>query len=76
MGVFYFESKRQFDQTDRRYLMVYALIFMCFGGLIEILQQNYVEGRYGDWIDFFANSLGILLVITVLSVFRSIQKES
>jgi len=31
------------------------------GGLIELLQEYVFINRYGDWYDFFANSLGAIL---------------
>jgi len=42
----------------------YALVApMTMGGLIEILQENYTNHRRsGDWWDFGANSLGVVLM--------------
>lgn len=37
----------------------YILMFITFGGLIEILQP-YVN-RFGEWLDFLGNILGVIL---------------
>ena len=34
-------------------------LFIIFGGIIEIIQP-YVN-RYGEWLDFFANTTGVIL---------------
>jgi VanZ family protein len=41
----------------------YILLLILFGGFIEIVQP-YVN-RYGEWLDFLANSLGICLGIVL-----------
>tara|TARA_B110000008_G_scaffold170305_1_gene170066 strand:+ start:45 stop:401 length:357 start_codon:yes stop_codon:yes gene_type:complete len=33
-------------------------LFIIFGGVIEIIQP-YVN-RYGEWLDFFANTIGVI----------------
>ena len=33
-------------------------LFIIFGGVIEVIQP-YVN-RYGEWLDFFANTMGVL----------------
>lgn len=40
--------------------MLYPILF---GGLIEIIQAKYCPGRSGDWFDFLADSLGVLVMI-------------
>lgn len=40
-----------------RYVWVLALVFVAYGGLIELLQPY--ANRYGEWLDFAANSGGV-----------------
>jgi len=36
-----------------------ALLYICLGGVIELIQP-YVN-RYGEWLDFIANTAGVLI---------------
>lgn len=38
--------------------VLFIFLFIIFGGFIEIFQP-YVN-RYGEWLDFFANTMGVL----------------
>ena len=37
--------------------VLFISFFILFGGVIEIIQP-YVN-RYGEWLDFFANTIGV-----------------
>ena len=53
-------------------LLFYA--FVCpilYGGLIEILQQNYYPPRSGDWFDFLADTLGSLAALPFAFKYRN-----
>jgi VanZ family protein len=39
------------------YWVLYFCLFIIFGGVIEMIQP-YVN-RYGEWLDFFANTIGV-----------------
>ena len=39
------------------YWVLYFCLFIIFGGVIEMIQP-YVN-RYGEWLDFFANPIGV-----------------
>jgi VanZ family protein len=45
------------EKPKRWVLLVFILII--FGGFIEIIQPYF--NRYGEWLDFFANTLGVIL---------------
>jgi VanZ family protein len=48
---------------------VLVLVFcMIFGGLIEILQHEFVSRRNGDWLDFWANNSGAALSVVLWSL--------
>lgn len=55
-----------------KYWWVLALCFVAYSGLIELLQP-YVN-RYGEWLDLFANSLGVLVGTTVGLCLRNLSK--
>tara|TARA_B100000614_G_scaffold167372_1_gene149100 strand:+ start:1210 stop:1563 length:354 start_codon:yes stop_codon:yes gene_type:complete len=51
-----------------------ALTFMAYGGAIELLQP-YVN-RYGEWLDFAANTFGICIGITAAILIRGINRKA
>ena len=42
-----------------KYTFLYLFTLVLIGGIIEVIQP-YVN-RYGEWLDFFANTLGIFV---------------
>ena len=38
--------------------ILFIFLFIIFGGVIEMIQP-YVN-RYGEWLDFFANTIGVI----------------
>ena len=38
--------------------VLFIFLFIIFGGVIEMIQP-YVN-RYGEWLDFFANTIGVI----------------
>ena len=49
-------------------LMLLLLFFVVFGGAIELIQP-YVN-RYGEWLDFVANTTGVALGAMIGSYLR------
>jgi len=47
-----------------RYPLV-GVLLIAFGGALEIAQGAMHEGRMADWLDFLANSLGVMLGVTL-----------
>lgn len=43
--------------------VIFALLAIAYGGLLEILQAKVFSQRSGDWLDFIANSFGCLMAI-------------
>jgi len=43
-------------------------MFIGYGGILELLQENFIQGRYGSWMDFFANAIGCLIGIGFTSL--------
>ena len=38
--------------------VLFIFLFIIFGGVIEIIQPHV--NRYGEWLDFFANTIGVI----------------
>lgn len=48
-----------------------AIVFLfcaLFGGIIEILQHEFVSRRHGDWLDFWANNSGAAISAVLWSI--------
>ena len=66
--------------TSKRLFIIAFLIPLLMGGLIEIVQATCTHGiRSGDWYDFFANSIGVILAqligILLVKYFSSRNKD-
>ncbi len=46
-----------------RRFAIMALCIVLWGGMIELIQPSV--NRYGEWLDFFANTLGVILVTII-----------
>ena len=46
------------------YFLLGALSLL-YGGLIEIIQDNFIPNRFGDWFDLLADLGGILLSLSL-----------
>ena len=62
-SVIWFEYLRHHNRLDYEKLFFYAFLLpILMSGLLELLQAYCTGGhRNGDWLDFAANSLGVLL---------------
>lgn len=59
----YWEYLKHHHQVNKRQLCIIALLIpLLMGGLIELVQATCTNGnRSGDWYDFIANSIGVVL---------------
>ncbi|TDO98860.1 hypothetical protein DFP79_1273 [Marinomonas balearica] len=57
----------------RRFL-AYAMFMILWGGIIELIQP-YVN-RYGEWLDFFADGVGVVLVLAITLLIKSLKKNT
>lgn len=56
-AIYYIHDRK--GVIDMTKLILGALLLpIIYGGLIEIIQENLIEGRGGDWFDFLADILG------------------
>lgn len=62
-GVIWMEYLIRHYRVDMRRMVVLAIAApIIMSGIIELLQEYCTSGRRsGDWYDFFANALGVLL---------------
>ena len=64
-AVIWWEYLRHYKKEARRpNLRALAFAMLCMillGGLMELLQAYATTTRSGEWLDFFADSLGVLL---------------
>ena len=62
-AVIWWEYLRQHPQPESRRLLLLAFLApVAMGGMVELAQAYCTAGhRSGDWLDFLANSLGVVL---------------
>ena len=53
---------------------VWVLIFIIYGGAIELVQP-YVN-RYGEWLDFAANTLGVCIGVAGAGIINGIKRRA
>jgi VanZ family protein len=55
-------SHKRNNLFNSKILPVFAVIY---GGVIEIIQYNYIQSRSGDWIDWLFDIMGLLIAIKI-----------
>lgn len=62
-AVIWYEYLRRHAILNRLRLAIYAFLApLCMGGLVEMAQEYCTNGiRSGDWTDFLANTVGVIL---------------
>lgn len=68
LWVEYFRSHRQASRNVLCLFMVVLPILM--SGIIELVQEYFTTCRTGDWLDFAANSLGVLLALALSPLYK------
>lgn len=56
-----------YKKQNKKYVIVISCIL--FGIIIEVLQYLLTTYRTGDYLDVFANSLGVLLALVIFNLF-------
>lgn len=60
-GVVCFELYRQRYTFQEVKMRLWGLVYpIAYGGVIELLQENFFPPRTGDWFDWLADALGAL----------------
>lgn len=64
--VIWFEYLRHHRTISRQKMLIGGIIApTAMSGLIELAQAYCTTGRSGDWLDFLANTLGVLLATAI-----------
>lgn len=70
-SLFWLEYLRSHYHWRRWHLALLAVVFpILMSGVIELAQEYLTEYRSGDWFDFLANSIGVLLAMPVMLLMR------
>lgn len=51
-------------------------ISLAYGGLIEIIQENFSAFRTGDWQDFMADAAGVIFAFILFLIIKQIRFNS
>ena len=61
-SVIWWEYLRHHQQLDKRKLLLWALFGMIIlGGLVELGQAYCTTTRSGEWLDFWADTVGVII---------------
>ena len=74
-SVIWWEYQRHHNSIEWRKIVLLAIVGMILlGGLMEILQASCTTTRSGEWLDFWADSVGVLLGNALGYLIYSISK--
>ena len=74
-SVIWWEHLRTHDRMDWRKVVLLAIVGMILlGGLMELLQAYCTTTRSGEWLDFWADSIGVLLGAVIGLLMKTIMK--
>jgi VanZ family protein len=62
--LFWIEIKRQ--MSTRRILILTAISSIGYGVLMEAMQYFFIKGRYGESLDALANTIGVLITVSII----------
>lgn len=57
-----------------RPFMIMAAGMIVWGGMIELIQPSV--NRYGEWLDFFADAFGVIMVIVMKIILQRTARRS
>jgi len=57
------------------YYLLVILFPILYGGLLEIIQHYFCPSRTGDWFDFLANTIGVLIGYLAARQFLKIKSN-
>ena len=70
--------RKQFVSNGKPYrrkaILIAVIISIAYGGLTEIMQECFVHGRIGDWLDFMSDAIGTCLGALVFYLFFKNKK--
>ena len=73
-SVIWWEYLRSHSSIDWRKVVLLAIVGMILlGGLMELLQAYCTTTRSGEWLDFWADSVGVLLGTVIGLLFKAFR---
>lgn len=58
--------------NSRKAILLSSVLGFFYAGFTELIQDQYVLNRTGDWADFIANCIGITLALYSIFKFKKI----
>ena len=75
-SVIWWEYLRSHGHVEWRKLVLLAIVGMILlGGLMELLQAYCTTTRSGEWLDFWADSMGVLLGSVIGMLMKTIMRK-
>jgi VanZ family protein len=68
----FFETRKKKVPHSMQYSFIIAVLV---GGTLELVQYYFVPNRFGEWLDFVANSIGSLLSVIFILIIQYILKN-
>ena len=65
LGYIRYNLKGVIKRKEIGLALVYSLVL---GGITELIQEYLVPSRFGDWLDFWANTIGAIAGVLILSL--------
>ena len=69
LGVLFSIELRKDSIEGTKCILLSILLPIAFGGLIELLQEFFFAPRVGDWFDFIANAVGVVMAYLICKIF-------
>jgi len=60
------------NDQSKKWLIIYFLICVLYGGMLEVMQAKCFSNRSADWQDFVANSFGCLIAVLFFKKLKKI----
>ena len=65
----WFEYHRRHKKTNwQRLLLLGILVPIAMGGVLELMQEYLTTCRSGEWMDFIADSIGVVIGVVIGNV--------
>ncbi len=74
--IIWFEYRRSHWHCDTRRLLLFAFLApIVMGGALELIQSHLTTCRSGEWLDFVANTIGVVLGTAGGMLMRFVRKR-
>lgn len=76
--IFMWEYSRERVKQERKkgFLFTVFFLFVLYSGLIELIQEHFTLFRSGEWLDWLANTVGLIIGYSIGAIlFRKKEME-